>query len=101
MSRFSEIATLITKTYTLDDDLQQIPVEDTRQVFVNPFAIGADDFFAAAQAGLKPDCELQMRTDEYNDETYLDFRGKRLKVVRVREDGEYTRLTCERVVADV
>lgn len=99
--RFSESAYLIDQTYKEDDIGQDTPVETERKVFVNPFSIGSEEYYGAAQAGLRPECELQMRTDEYNGEKYLRFRDKRLKVERTRDGGEYIRLVCGRVNADV
>lgn len=99
--RFSECAFLITQEYTEDDIGQDIPADKKRRVFANPFSVGTEEYYAAAQAGLRPDCELQMRTDEYNGEKFLEYKEDRYKVERTREGGEYIRLICRQVSSDV
>lgn len=103
MNDWSEDVTLIgTGGFTKDDYGNQIPKEDKTTVMASTKPIAMGEFYAAAQAGIRPEVELIIHTFEYNGELAVDYRGVRYSVVRTyqRNDDELE-IYLERKVSDV
>jgi SPP1 family predicted phage head-tail adaptor len=100
MARYAAVATLLATTTTYDDLGVPTTTPTERKVYANEMSMGANAFYAAAQAGVHPSAVLQVRRCDYKDETRLRYGGKTLSVTRVQRTPDYVTLTCEEVTSD-
>ena len=78
----SNIAELISVTYSVDALAQRIPVEENRTVFCNIASVSQQEFFEAGRNGLKPEYRLTMFAGDYNNEMIAVINGQRYSVYR-------------------
>lgn len=98
--RNNDIIYLLSTTYEEDDLMNQVPVDNCRKVYANKLALGANEFSAAGQNGLKPAKAFKIHAFEYSDESYIEYKKEKYHVYRIAENGDKTTLYCERSVAD-
>ena len=98
--RYDKVITLIAVTYTDDAIGQQVPAKTPRPVFANEFEVGTAEFYAAGGQGLKADCLYQVRAEEYKGEPLMTVGDVEHNIIRVKRRGEWTLLTCERVLGN-
>ena len=92
---------LIEQSYQEDEWGNQVPVEARKPVLCNVKSIGRNEFYAAAQTGLKPEITFVIHGYEYNEEKEVEFEGEKYKVIRTyMKDFEEMELTCEKVAAN-
>ena len=79
---------LVAQTYESDKYKNQIPVNETRQVFCRVRSVGRSDFYAAAQVDLHPSYVFVLSNyRDYNGEQeilYTDWTGTEKRFVVVR-----------------
>lgn len=95
---YEAVATLRSTTYTQDSALNQVAVYTDREVFVKPRSVSRNDFYQAAQSGLKPSIVLVISTaEDYHGEKVVLFEGKEYTVLRVyqRPEKDEVELTLE------
>ena len=95
---YESTATLRSTTYTLDSALNQVPVFEDREIFVKPRSVSRNDFYQAAQSGLKPSIVLVISTaEDYQGEKVVLYEGKEYTVLRVyqRPEKDEVELTLE------
>lgn len=94
------ICNLVSQKYEIDevgnqiikDELKEIPIIEVQDVYQN-------EFYNAAQQGLKPTLRLLISDLNYNDEEELFYMNKRYIVIRVdRVNNENIALICEKRV---
>ena len=69
-----------------------------RKVFAQRKSVKQSEFYAAAQAGLKPALLFSMLVAEYHGEEQLEYDGVAYKIIRTYQKGIDTiELTCEKV----
>lgn len=99
MSRWCDAVTLILSIplteETNSNGFPGLATEERRLVFCNKKSVGYSEFYQSQQAGYKAELKLQIRTQDYNGETLVEFEGRRYKVLRTYESkgGEFTELT--------
>jgi hypothetical protein len=99
MAKWSDIITLVHVAAPAEETDGQgfyLPqTEERREVFSNKKSVGYSEFYKSAQAGYAAELKFTVRTDAYNDESYVESEGKRYKVLRTYEtaNGEFTELT--------
>lgn len=71
---FDDIVTLI---WPIDAER-----EEKNDVFARVESISQAEFFAGAQAGLKPEYKISLRADDYSGQPLVIARGKRYSVYR-------------------
>ena len=92
---------LIGQVYEEDEWGNQVPVEARKPVLCNVKSISRNEFYAAAQTGLKPEITFVIHGYEYNEEKEVEFEGEKYKVIRTyMKDFEEIELTCEKVAAN-
>src|SRR5690554_853289 len=92
---------LIGHIYEEDEWGNQVPVETRKPVLCNIKSIGRNEFYAAAQTGLKPEITFVIHGYEYNEEKEVEFEGEKYKVIRTyMKDFEEMELTCEKVAGN-
>jgi hypothetical protein len=98
--RFDAVINFVALTYTKDAIGQEVAVPTSRQVHANEFSRSAGEFYTAGAQGLKPERQYQVRAIDYEDEPRLVADGIEFAVIRVDRRGEWTRLICQRNVAN-
>lgn len=93
MTRFNDVLTLESVTRGFDEEGNPTKVPTPRVVYCNRFKLGATNRYAARQAGLKADVELQVRTCDYDGESNAIYDGEPYVVEDVSIEGEFARLT--------
>jgi len=99
MSKWSDVALLI-KTIPPEDDTNEngfaeLPTEQSRLVFCNKKSVGYCEFYKSQQAGYSVELKIELHTEDYEEETQVEFEGKRYKVLRTYQSkgGDFTELT--------
>ena len=78
----SNVIYLVEKTYATDAIKQRVPIESLRKVFCNIASVGQSEFFAAGQAGLKPEYQITMFGPDYHGESEIELSGTRYSIYR-------------------
>lgn len=93
-----DVITLITQTYTTDDYGVRAPAEQCKNVFAKVRSITRAEFFSGGRAGLNPQYRFDIFKGDYNEETVIEYHGKRYGVYRVYqpETADYLELYVER-----
>ena len=93
--------TLIGYTTDYDDIGQGIRAPIRTNILCAVKSIGRNEFYAAAQAGLKPEITFVIHGYEYNGEKEVEFEGEKYKVIRTyMKDFEEMELVCEKVIGN-
>jgi len=92
----TDVIELVSEAFTKDSDGNMVATKTSRETFCNVFQIGAAAYWTAAEHGIRPDAEVQLRSIEYGGEHLAIFRGGEFTIERVNNTGEYTRLTLQR-----
>lgn len=96
---FDAVATLRSLVrYDEDEALNQVPVYEDREVFVRPRSVYANEFYQAANSGLKPAVVLVLPNfADYNGEKVVLFEGREYTVLRTYQtpDRDALELTLE------
>lgn len=93
---------LIGVTVTGVDSIgQEVGVEIETTILCSLKSITRTEFYAAAQAGIRPSLTFVIHKFEYASEKEVEFEGQRYKVIRTySENFDELELTCERVGAN-
>lgn len=93
--------TLIDYTIEYDEIGQQKKIETRTNILCAVKSIGRNEFYAAAQAGLKPEITFIIHAYEFNGEKEVEFEGEKYKVIRTyMKDFEEMELVCEKVIGN-
>lgn len=101
MSRWLRTCTLHSSQVTRD--ARGVPTEHTtdRLVCCNPFSMGAQSYYQAANAGIRPVAVIQIHKCDYHGERLVTYEGARLNVGRVDTSStDYVVLTLTERMAD-
>ena len=98
-----DVIYLVKTRYEADEYLNQIAIEEERQVFCKVQTVGRNEFYQAAQADMHPEFLFVLsHYKDYEGEKivkYTDWMGHehKLYVTRAyrRPDGDSVELTCE------
>jgi len=94
--------TLIGYETEYDEIGQEINVPVERKILCGIKSIGRNEFYAAAQAGLRPSITFVIHGYEYSGEREVEFEGEKFKVIRTYSvDFEEMELICEKVIGNV
>lgn len=58
-------------------------------VLFNEHSLGSKEYYNAVSVGLRPVAEVQIKADEYNGETKVEFNGEIMDVLRVITKGRF------------
>lgn len=94
----TDVITLISQTYTLDDYGNNVPTEIRFDVFCEVDSINQSEFYAAANTELNPEYRFRVFFDDYDGQSVLEFDGKRYGIYRTYRSGDYMELYAERKV---
>jgi hypothetical protein len=110
VSKWSDRITLISVLAPGEETDSQgfyLPPEETRrEVYGNKRSVGSAEFYRSSQAGTVAQIKFIVRSDEYSGEKFVEYEGKRYRVLRTYEttslgssrtqnsaSGEFTELT--------
>ena len=88
---------LIKSTYEQDENGVRRKVETRRTVFSSINSVRASEFFEGGRNGLNPQLQFTMFRYDYDDETIVEYDGKRYGVYRTFiTKNDLIELYCER-----
>lgn len=95
--------TLISRKQVDEDELlQPIFEEQKEEIACNKRSLTRSEFYFAAQADMKPSMVLEVHSFEYKNQNYLEFNGKRYKVLKTFDKSpEIIELTCEAIFEEM
>ena len=89
-------AHLIKVEKTVNENGYKALVESRRKVFCNKKSATRSEFYTAKQTGDKIVLVLEIRGVDFQEETQVEFAGKRYEVVRAyTKSGEIFELNCK------
>ena len=92
----NEVAILIKRSY---DGAER--VETSREVFCGVRSVGMREFYSANSTDFRPELKLVLADYlDYDDETLVDYDGKRYRILRTYRNGQELELTLERAPAE-
>ena len=64
--------------------------------YANKLEIGQKEFYQAAATGLKPELKFEIWTHEYNNQLFIEYKGRNYKIIKTyeRKIDEKVELTC-------
>lgn len=98
--RFNDVAYLVKRDYSQDEIGNHFEHDSKRKVFANRFSVTVRAEQVASLVGITPECELQLRTSEYEMEELLEYRGQIMHIALVSESGDFMRVVAGKKVVD-
>ncbi|GAA0313786.1 hypothetical protein GCM10008967_00340 [Bacillus carboniphilus] len=66
-----------------------------KEVFATKKSVTRTEFYQAARSEIKPEILFEVWAGEYQNESHLEFEGKRYKIIKTYEvDSKNLELTC-------
>lgn len=94
--------TLLGQEYEEDEWGNQVPAESRTTILCKLKSIGRQEFYAAAQAGMKPELVFVVHAYEYDDQKLVEFEGRKYSIVRTyRMSFEEMELVCSEAIGNV
>lgn len=78
----SRILTLIRCSYSADNIGQQVPQEQSREVFCNITSVSREEWMDGGKQGLRPEYRATLFAYDYDGETVAELDGVRYAVYR-------------------
>lgn len=78
----SDVAYLVTESYTQNDYGVMEKTTTTTQVFVNVTSVTSQEWFEGGRNGLNPQFRFTMFSHDYNGETIIEFNDKQYTIYR-------------------
>ena len=95
----TEVINLIAVTHGTDDYGDPVDTETVRQVFAEQMSIGQAEFYQAQASGLKPELKFKLADYyDFKDEPFMEYNGKRYKLLRTFRTGNSLELTYSKEV---
>lgn len=101
MTRWNETCVLIKRSYEVDNEGVQIEYVTRREVFCNSYTLSTQSWASAKLADYSADDEIQLRTDDYEGEQDVAYRGEAYTVQHVMVQGDFTRLILKQLNQDI
>ena len=81
----SDVITLISNTFTVDDYGVHKPVSTERDVFCNVQSVSGSEYFQGAANGMKPEYRFTMFKHDYQGEETVRYHSKLYTIYRTFE----------------
>ena len=94
----TDVLTLISQTYTLDDYGNQIATEYEKTVFCEYDSVSQSEFYSAANTELNPEFKFTIFFGDYDGQSVVKFQGSRYAIYRTYRSGDNMELYAERKV---
>lgn len=93
----TDVLTLIRRTPGRDDEGYPTILENRRDVFCGVRSIGQKEFYQAHASDFHPELKLVLADYlDYQDETMVEYSGRRYRVIRTYRAGQELELVVER-----
>lgn len=94
------LITLVKKTYSFNDILEQVETETQTEVFASLRSVSRQEFAAAEQIGLSPEFMALTNAVNYSGEKVAIVNGERFAIYRTfrPNDSDEIELYCRREV---
>jgi SPP1 family predicted phage head-tail adaptor len=93
---FRDVIDLVTVVEGKDADGFPADTEVVRKdIFANKKSVRSSEFYQASQSGYRLDLMFEIRSIDFENETYLVFNGKRYEIIRTYDKGENIELVCQ------
>jgi SPP1 family predicted phage head-tail adaptor len=93
---YRDVIDLISVVEGKDGDGFPNDIETSRQdIFANKKSVRSSEFYQASQSGYTLDLMFEIRSIDYENESHLDFNGKRYEIIRTYDKGEIIELVCQ------
>lgn len=90
---------LISERY--DSDVNEIVIENKKEVYCDVKSISRNEFYKASTGGFKPSLIFKIHSFEYDNEEKVEFDGITYNVIRTyMVNTEEIELTCEKVLGN-
>lgn len=97
MTYDNEVTLIGAASYTKDDIGNQIPVVEETTILCGRKSVSQNEFYSAAQDGIKPEIKLVIHPYEYNGQKKFRFANVLYKLIRTFDiDSEDMEITGER-----
>lgn len=85
---------IVILVHEIDDE-----TTEEKEVFATVESVGQNEFFSAAQAGLKSEFKISLWIDDYDGEAYVKINGRNYDIYRtyIRRDGKIE-LYCDKKI---
>lgn len=102
MSRWNDTITLYAKApEQSESDGMWAPSDDEgTEVFCNTYTAGIREKSGEPYAGLRDYAEVQVRSEDYDDQTMALYKGHEYEITTVTQSGSFYRLYLEREVSN-
>lgn len=94
----TDVLTLISQTYTLDDYGNNVANETKFDVLCEVDSITQSEFYAAANTELSPEYRFRVFFGDYDGQSVVEYDGNRYEIYRTFRSGDYMELYAERKV---
>lgn len=94
----TDVLTLVSQTYTLDDYGNQIAQETEKVVYCEVGSISQSEFYDAANTELNPEYKFTIFFGDYDGQSVVKFQGNRYAIYRTYRSGDNLELYAERKV---
>lgn len=94
----TDVLTLISQTYTLDDYGNNVANETKFDVLCEVDSITQSEFYAAANTELNPEYRFRVFFGDYDGQYVVEYDGNRYEIYRTFRSGDYMELYAERKV---
>lgn len=92
----NDIVTLITRICKNADVYEEKQEQARIDVFAKVNSVSQSEFYAAGQAGIKPELKVTIWKHEYEGQVEFEYQGKGYSIYRTYETGEYIELIARR-----
>ena len=93
-----DVLTLIKQTITNDNYCREVISETDREIYCRVDSVSQTEFYAAANAELKPEYRFTVFFGDYEGEDICEYQGVRYAIYRTYRDGDDLELYVERKV---
>ncbi|MCM3536592.1 phage head-tail adapter protein [Priestia endophytica] len=93
---FKDIVHLLVMGKVKEDGVTVEGEISRRTVFADSRSIGMQEFYLSSQSGFSPTVTLEIRLIDYQEESVVEFKGKKYNVIRTYEKGDNIELKCQR-----
>lgn len=101
MSRWNDTVTLYARAPKQDEYGVWVPSDDDgTEVFCNTYTAGIREKSGEPYAGLRDYAEIQVRAEDYDDQTSALYHGKMYEITTILNSGTFYRLYLEREVSN-
>lgn len=94
----TDVLKLIARAINIDQYGREVYTETEKEVYCEVDSITRNEFYAAENTELNPECKFVVFFGDYEGESIVEYNGNRYSVYRTFRTSDYMELYCERKV---